>query len=453
MIQTNTGDTAWLLVSAALVLMMTPALSLFYGGMVRSRGVLNMMMMSASSMGVVGVLWVLFGYSAVFGESWHGLIGNPFQYWGMAGLETAVVGPEGHQVPALAFAGLQVAFAVIAVALVSGAVAERLRFGAWVCFAALWTVLCYFPAAHWVFSLDGLAAERGGWIANQLGALDFAGGTAIHINAGAAALALAWVLGPRDGFGTTPMRPHNLTLVMLGAGLLWFGWFGFNAGSALGASPLAATAWTNTLAAPCAGMLAWLAVERVRDGHPTSLGAASGLVAGLVGITPCAGFVSPLAALVVGALTGACCCFAIQLKHRIGLDDSLDVVGVHLVGGVVGTLALGLFCLGDDAGAPAGLLHGGGVGLLARQGLGAMAMLVFGFLVSLAIARLVDATVGLRVGTREEQLGVDLVEHAEAGYDLSRVQFSSYRRSIRVPVEASEPPAGRTADTTEEVSA
>ncbi|MEL4358260.1 MULTISPECIES: ammonium transporter [unclassified Luteococcus] len=433
LIEINAGDTAWVLISASLVLLMTPALAFFYGGMVRSKGVLNMIMMSVVSMGIVGVLWVLFGFSVAFGNSWHGLMGNPLQFAGMRGLFDATVGSEGHQIPAFAFAGFQAAFAVIAVALISGAVADRMKFGAWMAFSAAWAAVCYFPAAHWVFAFDGFMATHGGWIANDVKAFDFAGGTAIHINAGAAALALAIVLGPRIGFRTTPMRPHNLTLVMLGAGLLWFGWFGFNAGSALAADGLAAMVWVNTLAAAAAGMLGWLVTERLRDGHATSLGAASGIVAGLVGITPGCSVVTPLGSLAIGALTGAGCALAIGLKYRVGLDDSLDVVGVHLAGGLIGTLAAGLFAKGSLADGAAGLFYGGGLEQLGRQALGAAAVLAYSLLLSLLLAVALDRMIGLRVDARAEGAGIDLAEHAESGYDLSRVQYSSYSKSIVLP--------------------
>lgn len=443
-LEINTGDTAWLLVSAALVLLMTPSLAFFYGGMVRAKGVLNMMMMSIVAMGVVGVAWVLFGFSETFGDSWHGLIGDPTQFAGLRGLLTTQFGsdPE-HMVPALVFVGFQGAFAIIAVALVSGAVADRMRFGAWCAFAAAWAILCYFPAAHWVFDLDGStgAGQRGGWIANELGAIDLAGGTAIHINAGAAGLALAIVLGPRIGFGTRPMRPHNLTLVMLGAVGLWFGWFGFNAGSALSANGTAALAWVNTLAASCAAMVSWILVERLRDGHPTSLGAASGIVAGLVAITPGCAAVTPAGALCIGALSGVGCAFAIGLKYRLGYDDALDVVGVHFVGGLIGTLATGLFCTRELAGVD-GLLHGGGLAQLGRQGLGAVAVMGYSFLVSLLIALVIRWTIGLRVSGQVELAGLDVDQHAEAGYDLSHVGYSTRRISRTVMIPPAEEPAG-----------
>ena len=432
----SAGDTAWVLISAALVLLMTPALAFFYGGMVRSKSVLNMMMMSIVTIGIVGVLWVAYGFSMAFGESIGGLVGNPLQYAGLRGLTEAEFG----SIPAYAFVGFQAAFAIIAVALVSGAVADRMKFGAWCVFAALWATLVYFPAAHWVFSFDGFTADRGGFIANQIQAFDFAGGTAIHINAGAAALALAIVLGPRIGFGKVPMRPHNLTFVMLGAALLWFGWFGFNAGSALGAGSLAGLAFVNTLAAPGAAMLAWLVTERLRDGHATSLGAASGIVAGLVAITPAAAVVGPLGAIAIGALAGVGCSYAVSLKFRFGYDDSLDVVGVHLVGGLIGTLAIGFFAEPSLTGGieTAGLFFGGGVAQLGRQTLGAVAVLCYSLIVSFAIAYLLKITMGIRVEQKFENSGIDVQEHAEIGYDLSRVQYSSYsvRKTLLVPDEA-----------------
>ena len=420
----NSGDTAWVLISAALVLLMTPGLAFFYGGMVRAKGVLNMLMMSFITMGTVGVLWVLYGYSMAFGDSIGGLVGNPAQFFGLSALLSgdAVVGT----VPAFAFAGFQAAFAIIAVALVSGAIADRARFGAWTVFTVLWATIVYFPAAHWVFAFDGLAAEHGGWIANAVKSIDFAGGTAIHINAGAAALALALVLGRRIDFIPKPRRPHNMTLVMLGAGLLWFGWFGFNAGSALGAGPLAGLAWMNTLAAPAAAMLAWLVVERLRDGHATSLGAASGIVAGLVGVTPAAGSVSPIGAVAIGVLSGVACAYAVALKTRVGYDDSLDVVGVHLVGGLVGTLAIGLVADPATPAGVAGLFYGGGLDQLGRQAVGAFAVLAFSFVISWLLARGIDTVMGFRVSTAAEASGIDLSEHSEIGYDLSPVYYSSF---------------------------
>ena len=421
----DTGDTAWVLVSAALVLLMTPGLAFFYGGMVRAKSVLNMMMMSFIAMGTIGVLWVLFGYSMAFGNSVGGLgiIGDPLQFFGLQGL----MSPDAtvFTIPALVFVAFQACFAIIAVALVSGAIADRASFGGWTLFTILWGILVYFPAAHWVFAFDGAAAEKGGWIANTVKAIDFAGGTAIHINAGAAALALALVLGPRIGFGTKPMRPHNMTLVMLGAGLLWFGWFGFNAGSALGAGTWAGLAWVNTLVATCAAMLGWLLVEKIRDGHPTSLGAASGVVAGLVAITPACGSVSPLGSIAIGAIAGVACAYAVGLKYRFGYDDSLDVVGVHLVGGLVGTLAIGLFADPATPAAVAGLFYGGGFDQLGKQAIGAFAVLAYSFVASYLIGLLIKKTIGWRVTPAAELNGIDLAEHSEAGYDLSPVYYTN----------------------------
>lgn len=436
----SAGDTAWVLASAALVLLMTLGLSFFYGGMVRAKSVLNMVMMSIVSMGFVGVLWVLFGYSMVFGDSIGGLVGNPFDFAGLTALMNgeAVVGT----VPALAFAGFQAAFAIIAVALVSGAVADRMKFSAWVAFAAIWAVVVYFPAAHWVFAVDGLVSESGGFISNTLGAIDFAGGTAIHINAGAAALVLAIILGPRMGFGRTSMRPHSLPLVMLGAGLLWFGWFGFNAGSALAADGVAAHAWVTTLAAPAAGMLAWLLVEQLRDGRPTSLGAASGIVAGLVGITPAAAAVSPVGALVIGALSGVGSALAIGLKTRLGYDDSLDVVGVHLASGLIGTLAIGLLANPAAPAGAQGLLYGGGFELLGVEALSSLIVLAYSVIMTTLIALTLRALLGsLRVTSSEESAGIDVAAHAESGYDYSQTPLAAtgVRRSVVIPAPVPAP--------------
>ncbi len=420
----NTGDTAWVLISAALVLLMTPGLAFFYGGMVRVKSVLNMMMMSFAALAIVPILWVLYGYSMAFGDSAGGVVGKPGDFFGLKGLMSgaAIITPfPDHAIPALAFVAFQSAFAVIAVALISGAIADRTKFSAWLVFVAIWSTVVYFPVAHWVFAFNGLAAPDGGWIANGIKAIDFAGGTAIHINAGAAGLALALVLGKRRGFGKDPMRPHNLTLVMLGAGLLWFGWFGFNAGSALGASTLAAVTWVNTLVATAAAMVGWLAVEKLRDGHATSLGAASGIVAGLVAITPSCSSLSPVGAIILGLVAGAVCAYAVALKYRFGYDDSLDVVGVHLVGGLVGTIGVGFLATADAPAAVNGLFYGGGIDQLWRQTLGAVAVLTFSFVVTYLIGWALHKTMGLRIDTDAEVSGIDLAEHAESGYDLAGV--------------------------------
>jgi ammonium transporter, Amt family len=409
----DTGDTAWLLTSAALVLLMVPGLALFYGGMVRVKSVLNMMMMVFGALAVVMVVWMLLGYSIAFGDDLGGgLLGDPLQY---AGFSSLVAEPEGA-VDTMVFAAFQGLFCAITVGLIAGAIADRVRFGTWLLFCALWTVLVYAPVAHWIFYFGDANGEGAGWMV-RLGALDFAGGTAVEINSGAAGLAAAIVLGRRIGFGKDPMKPHNLTLTMIGAGLLWFGWFGFNAGSALAANHTAAIVFVNTLMAGCVGMLAWLLVERIRDGHATSFGAASGVVAGLVAITPSCGSVSPLGAVVVGAVAGAVCAIAVGWKHRFGYDDSLDVVGVHLVGGLVGTLLIGLLANADVVGVN-GLLYGGGLDQLGKQAVAALATFTFSAGVTALLVLVLDKTIGFRVSEDDEALGVDLVIHAEAAYDL-----------------------------------
>lgn len=414
----NTGDTAWILTSAALVLLMTPGLALFYGGMVRVKSVLNMMMMSFGALALISVLWVLFGYSLAFGNDVGlGLLGSPTEFLGLSSLLADTTSESGG-LPALAFVGFQAVFAIIAVALISGAVADRMKFSGWMVFAGLWATLVYFPVAHWVFDFSTDTGHVGGWVANNLAAIDFAGGTAVHINAGAAGLALALILGQRRGFGSEVMRPHNLPLVMIGAGLLWFGWFGFNAGSALAANNTAAVVWINTLVAAGAASLAWIVTEKVRDGHFTSLGAASGVVAGLVAITPACSAVSPLGAIAVGAVAGVVCALSIGLKYRLRYDDSLDVVGVHLVGGLWGTVAVGFFATSAAPAGVDGLLYGGGLDQLWRQVVGALAVLAYSFIVTLAIGFVLDRIMGLRVSDEDEIAGIDSAEHAEQGYDL-----------------------------------
>jgi Amt family ammonium transporter len=412
----DSGDTAWLLVSAALVLLMAPGLALFYGGMVRSKGVLNMMMMTFGSLAVITIVWVLVGYSLAFGDDLGGgLLGDPRQYAGLTSLmsEDSNTGT----VPHILFAVFQGLFCVITGALVSGAIADRARFGAWMVFVTVWTLVVYAPVAHWVFDFSA-GDHNGGWIANRLGAIDFAGGMAVEICSGASALALALVLGPRLGFGKDPMRPHNLTLVMLGAGLLWFGWFGFNAGSALAANQSAAIVFTTTLVAGAAGSLGWLALERVRDGHATSLGAASGLVAGLVAITPSCGSVTPIGAMVMGVVAGVVCALAVGLKYKWRYDDSLDVVGVHLVGGLIGTFGIGLLASSVAPTGVDGLLYGGGADQLGKQLVGGGAVLVYAFVVSGIIGLVVDKVMGFRIHEEHEISGIDLTIHAETAYDL-----------------------------------
>ena len=421
-LEIDTGTTAWLLASAALVLLMTPGLALFYGGMVRSKSVLNMMMMSFGALASITVIWVLWGYSFAFGDDiGYGLLGNPTQYLGLHELMGATTevsfNDQTGTYPVMAFVAFQAVFAIITVALISGAIADRAKFSTWMIFTVIWATVVYFPVAHWVF--DFSAGEHvGGWIANTLKAIDFAGGTAVHINAGAAGLALAIVIGKRLGWKRDPMRPHNLTLVMIGAGLLWFGWFGFNAGSAIAAGTTAATVWVNTMVATGAGSLGWLITERIRDGHATSLGAASGIVAGLVAITPSCSSVSPVGAIIVGVLAGVICALAVGLKYKFGFDDSLDVVGVHLFGGLWGTLAVGLLATEAAPAGVNGLFYGGGLDQLWRQAVGAFSVLAFSLIMTLLIGLLLHKTVGFRVTEEEERAGVDESEHAETGYDL-----------------------------------
>ncbi|MFV0459200.1 MAG: ammonium transporter [Actinomycetales bacterium] len=444
----NTGDTAWILTSAALVLLMTPGLALFYGGMVRSKSVLNMMMMSYGAMALISVLWVLYGYSIAFGQDLGaGLIGNPTEYFALNGLMADTTSDAGG-LPSMAFVGFQAVFAIITVALISGAVADRMKFSAWMVFAGIWATIVYFPIAHWVFDFSNDDGHVGGWIANNLAAIDFAGGTAVHINAGAAGLALALVLGKRKGFGSELMRPHNLPLVMTGAGLLWFGWFGFNAGSALAADNTASVAWVNTMVATGAAVLGWLITERIRDGHGTSLGAASGVVAGLVAITPACSSVSPVGAIVIGALAGMLCALAIGLKYKLGYDDSLDVVGVHLVGGLWGTLAIGLLATAEAPAGVDGLFYGGGLDQLWRQAVGAFAVLAVSFVITTILAFILDKTMKLRVAEDDEVAGIDSAQHAEQGYD-----FGGFAGGMGQRGSLGRPSAGASTGSRKEVSA
>ena len=409
----NAGDTAWMMMSAGLVTLMIPGLALFYGGMVRVKSVLNMMMMSFGALAVVFTLWIIFGFSMVFGDSvgGNGYIGDVTEFLFLKGLDNsgALIGT----IPAAVFIAFQGIFAAITVALISGSIADRAKFGAWMVFAGVWATLVYFPVAHWVFAFDDFVAKTGGWIANDLGAIDFAGGTAVHINAGAAGLAVAIILGKRVGFGRSPMRPHNLPLVMLGAALLWFGWFGFNAGSAVASNGTAGLALLNTIGATAAAVLAWLVVEKVRDGHATSLGAASGVVAGLVAITPACAAVTASVALIIGVVAGALCAMSVGLKFRFGFDDSLDVVAVHLVGGIVGTVMIGF------VGVEVGIFNGGGTEQLVKQITGVVAVLAYSFIMTLIIAKVIDLVMGFRISRDDEISGIDLAVHAERGYELT----------------------------------
>ncbi|MGS2590683.1 ammonium transporter [Streptomyces hebeiensis] len=407
----NGADTAFVLISAALVMLMTPGLAFFYGGMVRVKSALNMLMMSLISLGIVSVLWVLYGYSLAFGDDiGGGLLGN-FDHIGFQGIgiDTLTGGKEG--IPVFAFALFQLMFAVLTPALMSGALADRVKFSAWALFITLWVTVVYFPVAHWVW-------QSGGWLF-KLGVIDFAGGTAVHINAGVGALAAVLVVGKRIGFKKDPMRPHSLPLVVLGMALLWFGWFGFNAGSALAANGTAAIMAFNTQIATGAAMLGWLVYERIRHGAFTTLGAASGAVAGLVAITPSGASVNPFGALLIGVVAGAVCSWAVSLKFKLGYDDSLDVVGVHLVGGVIGTLLVGLLAV-DGV---------GGLSQLGKQAIGAFAVMAYSFVVSWILAKFVDATVGFRASEDDETSGVDMAYHAESAYDYSAVGGSPAGRS------------------------
>ena len=418
----NSGDTAWVLASTALVLLMTPALAFFYGGMVRTKSVLNMMMMSMITIGIVSVLWVIYGFELAFGykagSAWYGNL----SFSGLGGMVEDLTNNGGvYPIPVLVFAAFQLMFAIITPALISGAIADRAKFTAWAVFVAIWSTLVYFPVAHWVFAFGNKVGDTvtgAGFLVSK-GIQDFAGGTAVHINAGAAGLALAIILGKRVGWRRDSMRPHSLPLVMLGAGLLWFGWFGFNAGSALAANGIAGLALINTQVASAGALVGWLLVEKIRIGHPTSLGAASGAVAGLVAITPACAFVDPWAAVVIGLVAGIICSLAVSIKYKLGIDDSLDVVAVHLVGGIWGSLAIGLFgtktvnSLGLD-----GLFYGGGTELLVKQAMGVGLVFAYSFVATLIIGFVIEKTMGFRLKRDAEIEGIDLSEHAESAYEM-----------------------------------
>ena len=407
----DTGATAWMLTSASLVLLMTPALALFYGGMSRNKSVLNMMMMVFGALAVVAVIYPLWGWSMTYGgQPIAGIFANPFEQFGLMGtFDGAAVDDFG--VPAWVGVAFQSTFAIITVALIAGSLAERVKFGTWMLFATLWVTFAYFPMAHMVWGGGLLSGD--GPIAALTGTapIDFAGGTVVHINAGMAALVIALVIGTRRRFGKEQVRPHSLPLIMLGSGLLFFGWFGFNAGSAFTADGLAGMAWVNTTTATGAAMLGWMLYEQITEKHATSLGAASGVVAGLVAVTPAAGALNPVGAIVLGLTAGFVCAAAVSLKYRFGFDDSLDVVGVHLVGGLVGTVAIGFLAT------EGGLLFGGGFALLITQVLIALAALVFSGVVTFAVAKALEKTVGWRVSDKDELLGIDLTQHAETAYE------------------------------------
>lgn len=414
------GNTAFVLIAASLVLLMTPGLAFFYGGMVKAKSVVSMMMLSFGSLGLIAVLWILYGYAISFANAGSG---NFVGIDGVIGIDLNAIGLKDQVTsslsatteagfPALAFVAFQATFAIITVALISGAIADRAKFGAWMVFAGLWATIVYFPVANWIFNftLDDGKVVDGGWIVYNLGVIDFAGGTAVHINAGAAGLALAIILGKRFGFSKGIAQPHNVPLTLLGVALLWFGWFGFNAGSELAADGLAALAFVNTIAAPAAAMLGWILIEKIKHGKATSIGAGSGAIAGLVAITPACASLDPMWALVLGLVSGALCALAIDLKYSLGFDDSLDVVGIHLVGGIVGTLWIGLF--GNGVGAAFGF----GWDQLGAQALGAAVVLVYSFVMALVLGFIVEKTIGFRVRAEDEIAGIDTVVHGEEAY-------------------------------------
>ncbi|WP_394813749.1 ammonium transporter [Streptomyces litchfieldiae] len=416
-------------------MLMTPGLAFFYGGMVRVKSALNMLMMSFISLGIVSVLWVLYGFSLTFGSNFTesddgGLIGN-LDFIGFKDLiftTDGTVNPE--SATTLTFALFQLMFAVLTPALMSGALADRVKFSSWALFVALWVTVVYFPVAHWVWAADG-------WLFGEE-VIDFAGGTAVHINAGAGALAAVLVIGKRVGFKKEPMRPHNLPMVLLGAGLLWFGWFGFNAGSALSPNGTAALMALNTQLATAAAIIGWLIYERIRHGAFTTLGAASGAIAGLVAITPSGGHVTPMSSLLIGVVAGAVCAWAVSLKYKLGYDDSLDVVGVHLVGGLIGTLMVG-FLASDSVNTIAG-----GFGQFGKQALGAFSVLAYSFIVTYVLAQLLQRTIGFRASEEEEVAGLDLAYHAETGYDFTQTGTGSV--PVSVPASADAAAGGKKVD-------
>ncbi|HVX70524.1 MAG TPA: ammonium transporter [Mycobacteriales bacterium] len=417
----DTGDTAWVLVSAALVLLMTPGLAFFYGGMVRGKNVLGMLMQNYVAIGVVSVLWVLVVYSLAFGKSGFGGFAGNLHQWGLGHMNEPVVGGVGATIPPLAFVAFQLMFAVITPALITGSTADRFKFSSYVVFIGLWVVLVYAPIAHWVFSPEG-------WLF-QKGAEDFAGGTVVHANAGAAGIAMAILLGRRKGWPKERMRPHNVPYVLLGAGLLWFGWFGFNAGSSLGANNLAGYAFVNTNTATAAALLGWLIVEKLRDGHATTLGAASGAVAGLVAITPAAGFVSPVGAIFLGLIAGAVCSSCTTIKFKLGLDDALDVGAVHLVGGVLGALLIGFFGTTKTGVGANGIFYGGGGHLLKLQAEAVGAAVGYSFVATMIIGFILKHTIGIRMSDEQQMVGMDESLHAESAYDFNALSAGSFSGS------------------------
>ncbi|MEU2822948.1 ammonium transporter [Streptomyces bacillaris] len=434
----SAANTGFMLICSALVMLMTPGLAFFYGGMVRVKSTLNMLMMSFISLGIVTILWVLYGFSLAFGSDIGSVIGWSGDYVGLSGIGLNELW-DGTTIPVYVFAAFQLMFAVLTPALISGALADRVKFTAWALFIVLWVTIVYFPVAHWVWG-------SGGWLF-EMGVIDFAGGTAVHINAGAAALGVIFVIGKRIGFKKDPMRPHSLPLVMLGAALLWFGWFGFNAGSWLGNDDgVGAVMFLNTQVATAAAVLGWLIYEKLRHGSFTTLGAASGAVSGLVAITPAGGSVSPLGAIAVGAIAGVLCAMAVGLKYKFGYDDSLDVVGVHLVGGIIGSILVGFFATGGVQSDAAGLFYGGGVEQLGKQIVGVVAVLAYALVVSGLIALVLHKTIGMRVSEDDEISGIDQVEHAETAYDFSGTGGGSVARTTAPATDPTAAPKAKKVD-------
>ncbi|ESU47265.1 putative ammonium transporter [Streptomyces sp. HCCB10043] len=434
----SAANTGFMLICTALVMLMTPGLAFFYGGMVRVKSTLNMLMMSFISLGIVTVLWVLYGFSLAFGSDVGSVIGWSSEYVGLSGIGVTELW-DGYTIPVYVFAAFQLMFAVLTPALISGALADRVKFTAWALFIVLWVTVVYFPVAHWVWG-------SGGWLF-EMGVIDFAGGTAVHINAGAAALGVILVIGKRIGFKKDPMRPHSLPLVMLGAALLWFGWFGFNAGSWLGNDDgVGAVMFLNTQVATAAAVLGWLVYEKLRHGSFTTLGAASGAVAGLVAITPAGGSVSPLGAIAIGLIAGVLCAMAVGLKYKFGYDDSLDVVGVHLVGGIIGSILVGFFATGGVQSDAAGLFYGGGVEQLGKQVVGVVAVLAYSLVVSAVIALAIHKTIGMRVSEDDEISGIDQVEHAETAYDFSGTGGGSVSRTTAPAPDTTAAPKAKKVD-------
>ena len=429
--QVDSGATAWILASSALVLLMTPALAFFYGGMVRAKHALTMLLQNFTAIGVVSVTWVLIGFTWAFSGTGKYLGDNHFALMRHLGDEVPTLG-KAQLIPTLCFVAFQLTFAIITPALITGSTADRWRFGPFVAFVTLWSILIYAPVAHWVFDAYGWLNRSAIEPGSHFFAEDFAGGTVVHINAGAAGLAMALLLGKRRGWPKEQMRGHNIPFVLLGAGLLWFGWFGFNAGSELGADSVASAAWVNTNTATATALLGWLLAEKLRYGKSTALGAASGAVAGLVAITPCAGWVSPIGSIFVGFIAGFVCAYAISLKNKFGLDDSLDVGGVHFVGGWIGTLCVGFFSttgtnsLGNNGILYGGTGHFGGWNLLLHQFLAAGAVSVFSFVGTLIIGYVINLFVKNRVPDEWEVEGLDTAMHGESAYDWGGVGLSGH---------------------------